>query len=125
MKIDIKPRYGIMIVLFLLLAFYALYQARALLIGPQIWITSPRDGQTVENSLVTIEGRAKNIAWMSLNDRPIFTDENGLWSEKLAVSEGISIMTLKARDRFGREIEERVRIRSKLMIPQTSHKKHV
>jgi hypothetical protein len=110
MKIDIKPRYGIMIVLFLLLAFYALYQARALLIGPQIWITSPRDGQTVENSLVTIEGRAKNIAWMSLNDRPIFTDENGLWSEKLAVSEGISIMTLKARDRFGREIEERVRI---------------
>jgi hypothetical protein len=111
MKISrIKPRYAFSIIFFLIIAGYAIFQARVLLVGPQIWVTSPQDGSTVETSLVVIEGQAKNIAWISLNDRQIFIDEQGMWSEKLLVSEGISIMTVKARDRFGRETEKRIRI---------------
>lgn len=110
MKIDIQPKYGLLIVLFVLLTVYSLYQARFLILGPQIWITSPQDYRTVENPLVIMEGQSRNIAWISLNDRQIFTDEDGKWSEKLIVSEGISIMTVKARDRFGRETEKSVRI---------------
>lgn len=107
---DIKPRHAFLIVLFILLTSYSLYQARAFLIGPQIWIESPQDGKTVSDYLVVIRGRSRNIAWISLNDRQIFTDEEGKWSEKLIVSQGLSIMTVKARDRSGREIEESVRI---------------
>lgn len=110
MKIDIQPKYGLLIILFILLIAYSLYQARFLILGPQIWIINPQDGQTVESPLVIIEGRAKNITWISLNDRQIFTDEKGAWSEKLIVSSGISIMTAKARDRFGRETEKRIQI---------------
>jgi len=110
MKINIKPRYGFLIILFLLLIAYSLYQARALLVGPQIWIENPQDGDTVENPLVIVEGQSKNIAWISLNDRQIFTDEKGVWSEKLLVSPGLSIITVKARDRFGRETKKSVQI---------------
>ena len=110
MKIKIHPKYGLLIVLFALLSLYSLYQARVFIVGPQVWINSPKDGDRVTNPVVILEGRAKNIAWLSLNDYQIFTDEEGLWSEKLLVSEGLSIMTLKARDRFGREIEKSVRI---------------
>lgn len=109
-KIKIKPKYGFLVILFVLLFTYSLYEARALILGPQIWITYPSDGQTVENSLVTIEGQSKNIAWISLNDRQIFTDEDGKWREKLIVSPGLSIMTVKARDRFGHKIEKSVQI---------------
>ncbi|MDP2665840.1 MAG: hypothetical protein Q8P23_04415 [bacterium] len=109
MKIaNIQPKQALLIIFFILLASYSIFQARTLLVGPQVWIESPQDGETVENPLVVIKGQAKNIAWISLNDRQIFTDENGRWSEKLIVSKGISIMTVRARDRFGRGTEERV-----------------
>ena len=110
MKIDIQLRQAFLIILSSLLIVYSLYQARALLIGPQIWIERPQDGEVVENPLVTVEGQARNIAWISLNDHQIFTDEKGRWGEKLIVSQGLSIMTMKARDRFGRETEKSVRI---------------
>ncbi|MEX2013594.1 MAG: hypothetical protein WD897_01620 [Parcubacteria group bacterium] len=110
MKIDIKPKYGLLIILFILLIAYSLYQARALLAGPRIWVESPEDGRTVGEALVIMAGQSKNIAWISLNDRQIFTDADGKWSEKLLVSPGLSIMTVKARDRFGRETTKSVRI---------------
>ncbi len=109
-KIEIKPKNALLIILFLLLTIYSLYQARFLILGPQIKIESPQDGETVKNPLIIISGWANNVAWLSLNDRQIFTDEDGHWSEKLIVSEGLSIMTLRARDRFGRETRETLRI---------------
>ena len=108
--VGIQPRQVLIIVFFILLASYALFQARSIILGPRIWIDNPQDGQTVESPLVTIEGRSRNISWISLNDRQIFTDENGRWGEKLIVSEGLSIMTVKARDRFGHETTESVQI---------------
>lgn len=105
-----KPKLILLITLFLLLTLYSLYQARFLILGPQIWIDMPKDGATLVDPMVTISGRARNVAWITLNGRQIFTDEKGLWSEKLILAQGLSIMTLKARDRFGRETEESVRI---------------
>lgn len=110
MKIDLRPKHAFFIILFVLLTVYSLYQARFLILGPQIWIDNPQDNETVESPVIIMEGRSSNIAWISLNDRQIFTDEYGKWSEKLIVSPGLSIMTVKARDRFGRETEKNVRI---------------
>lgn len=100
---SINPRQALFTLGFILLFAYAFYQGRFLILGPAISITSHENGAVVEESIVTIEGRAKNVAWISLNDNQIFTDEEGFWSEKLILSPGTSIMTLKARDRFGRE----------------------
>ncbi|MDP2642111.1 MAG: hypothetical protein Q8P21_02385 [bacterium] len=110
MKTSIQPRYGILIILGILLVAYSLFEARFLILGPQVWVESPKDGHTVESPLVVVRGRAKNVAWISLNGRQIFTDEEGEWSEKLIVSRGLSIMTVEARDRFGRETEETLRV---------------
>src|SRR3990167_8220869 len=97
MKIDIKPRYGLLIILFLLLVVYSLYQARALLVGPRIWIENPQDGDTVKSPLVIMEGQSKNIAWISLNDHQIFTNEEGAWSEKLLISPEIGRASCRER----------------------------
>lgn len=110
MKIDVQSKHIFLLILFIFLIAYSSYQARFLILGPRIWIDSPKDGYLSENSLVTIEGRAKNISWISLNDRQIFTDEKGAWSEKLIVSDGISIMAVKARDRLGRKTEKYLQI---------------
>ncbi len=109
-KIAIRPTHIFFFLLFLLLVSYSLFQARFVILGPQITIESHEDGQTVENSTIILEGSTENIARLSLNGRQIFTDETGWWSEKLIVREGLSIMTVEARDRFGRETRKSVRI---------------
>lgn len=105
-----KPKHLYLIALFVLLASYSLYQARFLVLGPRVWIENPKDGVVVESSVVTVSGRARNIAWISLNDRQIFTDKKGQWEETLIVSQGLSIMTVRVRDRFGRSKEDSVRL---------------
>ncbi len=109
-KINFSPKQWLLFGLFLLLILYFLFQARFLVLGPQITISTPRDGQEVSNPVVTATGQVRNAAWISLNGRQIFTDEDGRWEEKLIVAEGLSIMTVRVRDRFGREKEESVRI---------------
>ena len=109
-RIDHFPRYGLLLLFFVVLVGYSIFQARFLIIGPQLEITSPSDGVSIETPIIVIEGTAKNIISISLNDQKIFTDEDGRWSEKLIVSKGLSIMTVKVKDRFGRETKKRVRI---------------
>jgi hypothetical protein len=109
-RFDLSIKQIAVIVFFVLLLLYTLFQARFLILGPVIYIDSPYDGELEPTSVIIIKGRAKNIAYISLNDRPIFIDSNGNWSEKYALSEGLSIITLKASDRFGRKTEKTVRL---------------
>ena len=100
----------LVLVFFALLGAYVLFQARFIILGPEISIQSPRDGATVPAGLLTLTGTARNIAFISLDDRPIFIDQHGNWSEKLLVPAGLSIMTIKASDRFGRETTKTLEI---------------
>lgn len=106
----INPRQAIIIFLIVLIFAYAGYQGRALIIGPQVTVTNIADGEIVQNPVVNIKGKSRNVAWISLNGRQIYTDENGNWEEKLIVASGTSIITIQARDRFRRQEEQQLRI---------------
>lgn len=94
-------------IFFMVIIFgYALFQARNIISGPVIKIHAPVNGASVEHSLINIEGTAKNISRISMNDRQIFTDEEGEFNEKLLLSYGYNIITIKAKDRFGRDTEK-------------------
>jgi hypothetical protein len=109
-KSNISTRHWVLIAAGVLFIGYVLFQARFLILGPQVKVLSPQDGAVVYSPVVVMSGTAKNVSWLSLNDRQIFTDEKGVWEEKLLVSEGLSIIELNARDRFGRQTEKTVRI---------------
>ncbi|MBX4195718.1 hypothetical protein KW796_02050 [Candidatus Parcubacteria bacterium] len=98
------------IAFFVLIALYALFQARSLILGPIINIDTPKDGSLADAGAITVSGTGKNISFISLDDRQIYTDTGGRWSEKLIVAQGINIIKVKARDRFGREKEVLVRV---------------
>lgn len=106
----LSPRHSTLFTLGVFFVAYVLFQARYLILGPGISVKSHTDGAVATTSVITLTGIARNAAWLSLNGRQIFTNGKGEWSEKLIVSEGISIMTLRVKDRFGREAEERVRL---------------
>lgn len=87
--------------LFLLLTSYAIFQARFLIIGPQITLsTEPKALQNERR--IFLEGTAYNISRLWLNDRQIFTDAQGTFQEALILENGYTISTLRAEDRYGR-----------------------
>lgn len=91
-------------VIAVLIVGYSLFSARHLIEGPRISLVSPSNGQIFTDPLIQIDGVAKNIAFISLNDRPIFIDEQGNIKEKLLLTPGYNIIKLYARDKFSREV---------------------
>src|SRR4051812_34912761 len=92
-----------LIAFFVLLGLYSLFQARSLILGPELRIDSPKEDTTIPAGVTTIKGTAKNISFLSLDDRRIYTDIEGHFAEELVMQPGINIIKLGAKDRFGRE----------------------
>jgi hypothetical protein len=99
---------GLASLVILVIGGYSLFQARKLIEGPEISIISPLNGATVMDSLVDITGVAKNINEISVNDRPILIDEQGNFKEKLLLYPGYNIIKLRAKDKFGKEVEKEI-----------------
>lgn len=89
---------------------YAFYESRNLLSGPIVKIESPRSGATSNSPVTEIQGNAKNIVKISMNDREISVNEHGEFNEKFVLSNGSNKIKVSAEDRFGRKNESFVEI---------------
>jgi hypothetical protein len=103
-----RTSYRILLIGLLLLFIlgYSFFQARKLISGPQIKIVSPADGATVLDSLIEIQGVARNINAIALNDKPIYIDDVGNFTEKVVLYDGYNIIKVAAKDRFGKTTQK-------------------
>jgi len=85
---------------------YTYFQMQNLVTGPVINISEPQNGATLTSSRIEVIGTTENISGINLNDRQIFIDESGAFKEKLLLSPGYNIITLRAEDKFGRETKK-------------------
>ena len=105
-----RLRLGVIIFFVAILLGYGAIEARNLAMGPVISITEPFDGYVATTSLVTIIGNAKNVSFITLDGGQIFTDENGNFSEDRILSSGYNVITIVAKDKFGKETEKTLHI---------------
>ncbi|MDO8492630.1 MAG: hypothetical protein Q7S34_03265 [bacterium] len=113
MIIESGKRYlkvALFIIIILTVLIYALFRSIDFLQGPSITIQSPQNGQTLNEPLLKIIGRAEHVAFITLNDRQIFVDENGALKEELLLQKGYNIISIKATDRFNRKVEKRLEL---------------
>jgi hypothetical protein len=96
---SLRP-FGILLIV-LVIVVYVQFQARNLLQGPTIVLTS-EPGALIHEKTVTIAGNAKNIVELRLNGKVIHTNEIGDFSELVVLPQGYNIVTVTASDRFGR-----------------------
>ncbi len=85
---------------------YTYYQTKDYLRGPILELDNPKNNSAHHQSNVTIEGYAKNISFISMNGRQIFTNQSGQFSEEILLSKGINIVDIFAKDKFERENEK-------------------
>ena len=86
--------------LVLIIVGYSLFQAQKLLRGPIIDVYTPQNGATYNQTLIEIDGRARNVAYLNLDGRAIFTDKDGYFKEKILLSPGYNVIKLDAQDKF-------------------------
>ena len=94
----------LVVIFFLGIGMYALSKTNGIVSGPILEITSPINGESVDNSIILVRGRADRISTLFLNGRKIYTDESGNFSENVLLSYGYNNITISANDKFGREI---------------------
>lgn len=96
----------------IVLLAYAYIQAYDFIIGPQLVITSPKNGETVASTSpeVIVRGHAEHISFLTINGLQVFTDENGDFARKLLLPEGLAIITIEAQDKFKRSTKEELQL---------------
>ena len=94
----------------LLVVGYAAFALYPYLRGPVITVTNPQNGATVTSPDIRVQGIAKGVNYLYLDDRQIFTDEAGRFSESLILYPGYNILVVRALDHFKRTTEERIEV---------------
>ncbi len=98
------------IIAVVLIVAYGVFSARSILIGPIIDVYSPSLESATTDSVLVIQGVAKNVTFLSLNDRAIFIDTEGNFKEKLLLAPGFNIIKLYGRDRFKQETTQEIKV---------------
>jgi len=94
----------------LLIVGYGAFEARRLISGPEVTILSPLSGTATSSNTVSISGIAQNISFLTINDNPAFTDEQGHFFAVVSPPPGYAIFTVAATDRFGRRTVARAAV---------------
>lgn len=94
----------------ILIVAYGLWNARNIIIGPEIIVLTPSAESETTLNIIAIQGVAKNVVFLSLNDRAIFIDQAGNFKEKLLLNPGFNIIRLYGRDRFKQETEKEIKV---------------
>ncbi len=81
---------------------YAYYQSRNFIRGPQLSIEAPINGSVFSDPYIEIKGKAENISKITLNERAIFVDEEGVFLEKMLLAPGYNIFKIEVEDKFKR-----------------------
>jgi hypothetical protein len=98
----------VLAIFFILVVGYAYYEARGIMYGPRITVTS--DVHEVNEPYVIISGQAERIAALWMNGQPIAVTEDGVFEEPFLLSPGLNRIVLDAEDRYGRKRQKIVQI---------------
>lgn len=99
----VKTLIGVVLVVLL---GYGLIEAEPLLVGPTLTISTPQNGALVAGGIVAVAGKATRTVSLTLDGAPLLSDQDGSFATTLAFPEGDSILTIVAKDRFGKTITQ-------------------
>ena len=101
---------GIIIVAALIIVGYGAWRSLDYARGPAITIFQPVNGSTAASSTIDILGRAVRVNDLTVNGMSVSLDEQGDFKETVIVFPGVNVITLAAKDQFGRAVEKQIEV---------------
>lgn len=87
---------------------YGAFAASPYLRGPSLIVDSPKAGETVASPTVVIRGSTERVSYLSINDMPVPLLEDGTFAVERAYPTGYTVLVVRARDRFDRELTKTI-----------------
>lgn len=97
-------------VFFAVIFVYALFRSSDLIVGVKIKNVNLIDGAKVTESIMHINGNAKNATNLTLNGRGISVDQAGNFDETIALLLGYNVVNITALDKFGHRDEKNYKL---------------
>lgn len=104
-------------VLFLFIVIYAFFRSKDLIFGVKIKNVNmmvdglpAQAGSKVTDSIMKINGNAKNAINLALNGREISVNQQGDFDETIALLSGYNVINIKAKDKFGNIDEKNYKV---------------
>ena len=95
---------GSCFLLFAIIGIFAYEKMSFVINGVQIIAEIKQENNS---SLVKVVGNAENAVYLSLNGREIFKDKEGDFEESISLPSGLNIITIDAKDKFGKTAEKK------------------
>lgn len=86
---------------------YGLWEARAIIEGPSLSLSSPTQGAVSGNGFVTVSGDVARINALAINGLAVLPDANGHFTKTFVFPRGEDILQVTVTDQFGRSVTKR------------------
>ncbi len=82
---------------------YMSWQVSVILEKPNLEISFPKEDITVSDSNLTVAGQVSLGDALSINNEPVYPEENGSFKKEIELLSGVNVLEIKAVSRFGEE----------------------
>lgn len=101
-RIHIQQSLIVLAVIILIMTGYLGYQYRAMFFAPPLSIDVPRQNSQIKNDII-ISGSTDPDATVLINNEPVSLNSSGEFTKNLSVFPGKTAVTIKSKNRFGKE----------------------
>lgn len=100
-------RIFIVLLFFFLVLGYLVYQLNFIIRSPELIILDPREAiSSIQAESVTIYGKTRGGARLTMNGRDVYVDDEGNFRETILLHEGINTFTFEVSTRFSKKNEK-------------------
>ena len=97
-----------LVIFFIIIAGYAYFEARGILFGPSIYVSS--SVEQVSDPYIEIKGSTQHISALSMNGESVPVTEQGDFDVPYVLAPGFNRIVLDAKDKYGKSTERVVEI---------------
>lgn len=98
------------IIVMLIVIGYGFSKSYNLINGVSLTVSGIPTDSIAHNPYLQMSGNAKNAVLLSLNGRPITINKQGVWQDAVILSKGYNMITVLARDKFGKETRKNYQV---------------
>lgn len=83
---------------------YGVWEARALIDGPSLSLSSPAQGAISGNGFITVSGDVARVNALAINGLTVLPNANGHFTKIFVFPRGEDILQVTVTDQFGRSV---------------------
>ncbi len=89
---------------------YVIWQVLSINKAPGLTITQPTDRQVIQQSSIVIKGTTDPGSNLTINQEPVFVDDQGNFSTQMSVEPGLQQLTFVSKNKFNKAVVKQISV---------------